>query len=133
MLFGILFAGLVIDNQQPRLSRHQKHIFSTKKKEMKRFGEKKKKETGREKKIKSGRKKQLTFAGLPTFCPMTFHLLCSYSLMAASSAALCEHVLVLHDRTNRYVFSEADEMADLIFRKLGVVHILWIWKKNEYD
>lgn len=30
-----------------------------------------------------------TFAGLPTFAPMTFHLLASYSLIAASSAALC--------------------------------------------
>lgn len=29
-----------------------------------------------------------TFAGFPTFCPMTFHLLASYSLMAASRAAL---------------------------------------------
>lgn len=29
-----------------------------------------------------------TFAGFPTFCPMTFHLLASYSLMAASKAAL---------------------------------------------
>ena len=31
----------------------------------------------------------LAFAGFPTFWPMTFHLLASYSLMAASSAALC--------------------------------------------
>ena len=29
-----------------------------------------------------------TLAGFPTFCPMTFHLLASYSLMAASRAAL---------------------------------------------
>lgn len=29
-----------------------------------------------------------TFAGFPTFCPMTFHLLASYSLIAASKAAL---------------------------------------------
>jgi len=35
---------------------------------------------------------RLTFAGLPTFCPMTFHLLDSYSLIAASSAALCQTV-----------------------------------------
>lgn len=35
-----------------------------------------------------------TFAGFPTFCPMTFHLFWSYSLIAASSAALfrfCQH------------------------------------------
>jgi len=32
--------------------------------------------------------REATLAGLPTFCPMTFHLLASYSLMAASSAAL---------------------------------------------
>lgn len=37
-----------------------------------------------------------TFAGLPTFCPMTFHLLASYSLMAASSAVLFLLVNVLH-------------------------------------
>lgn len=30
-----------------------------------------------------------TFAGFPTFRPMTFHLLASYSLIAASKAALC--------------------------------------------
>lgn len=30
-----------------------------------------------------------TFAGFPTFAPITFHLLASYSLIAASSAALC--------------------------------------------
>lgn len=29
-----------------------------------------------------------TFAGFPTFWPMTFHLLASYSLMAASNAVL---------------------------------------------
>ena len=29
-----------------------------------------------------------TLAGFPTFCPMTFHLLASYSLIAASRAAL---------------------------------------------
>lgn len=34
-----------------------------------------------------------TLAGLPTFWPMTFHLLDSYSLMAASKAALCAHPL----------------------------------------
>ena len=32
-----------------------------------------------------------TFAGFPTFCPMTFHLLASYSLIAANNAALCSH------------------------------------------
>jgi hypothetical protein len=31
---------------------------------------------------------QRTLAGFPTFCPMTFHLFASYSLIAASSAAL---------------------------------------------
>jgi hypothetical protein len=30
-----------------------------------------------------------TLAGLPTFCPMTFHLLFSYSLMALRRAWLC--------------------------------------------
>ena len=34
-------------------------------------------------------KDEYTFAGFPTFWPMTFHLLCSYSLMAANNAALC--------------------------------------------
>ena len=29
-----------------------------------------------------------TFAGLPTFCPITFHLLASYSLMALSNIVL---------------------------------------------
>lgn len=29
-----------------------------------------------------------TLAGFPTFCPMTFHLLASYSLIAANKAAL---------------------------------------------
>lgn len=29
----------------------------------------------------------LTFAGLPSFCPITFHLLASYSLIASRSAA----------------------------------------------
>lgn len=29
-----------------------------------------------------------TLAGLPTFCPITFHLFVSYSLMACSKAAL---------------------------------------------
>ncbi len=34
-----------------------------------------------------------TFAGFPTFCPITFHLLASYSLMAASNAALCRFLV----------------------------------------
>lgn len=45
--------------------------------------------------LKSARTQQkncaprLTFAGFPSFCPMTFHLLASYSLIAASNAVLC--------------------------------------------
>ena len=31
-----------------------------------------------------------TFAGFPTFCPMTFHLLASYSLIASRSAMDCQ-------------------------------------------
>lgn len=35
------------------------------------------------------RERLATFAGFPTFRPITFHLLASYSLIAASKAALC--------------------------------------------
>jgi hypothetical protein len=31
-----------------------------------------------------------TFAGFPTFCPMTFHLLASYSLIASRKAMDCQ-------------------------------------------
>jgi hypothetical protein len=36
----------------------------------------------------------LTFAGLPSFCPMAFHLLASYSLIASRSAADCRVSMV---------------------------------------
>lgn len=34
--------------------------------------------------------KALTFAGLPTFCPINFHLFASYSLIAVRRAELCK-------------------------------------------
>lgn len=39
------------------------------------------------------------FAGFPNFCPIVFHLFCSYSLMAARRAALCVGLLV---RVHKY-------------------------------
>lgn len=39
-----------------------------------------------------------TFAGFPTFCPMTFHLFASYSLIAAKSAVLYTSMVRLATR-----------------------------------
>jgi hypothetical protein len=67
-----------------------------------------------------------TFAGLPTFWPTTFHLLASYSLIAASKAALCFYFVSI--RTPRYT---SVTWTHLVFSKLGVVHILQrLWSAN---
>jgi hypothetical protein len=66
-----------------------------------------------------------TFAGLPTFWPMVFHLLFSYSLMALSKAALCFQQQTVSIESAATWFSlHASSCAYLIFRKFCVVHIL---------
>jgi hypothetical protein len=57
-----------------------------------------------------------TFAGFPTFWPMTFHLFASYSLIAASRAAL--FLLVSHGDAERWID------AHFVLGKLCVVHVL---------
>ena len=69
-----------------------------------------------------------TFAGFPTFWPIVFHLLASYSLIAARSAALCK-VSIIHlgykgrtdDSVERLLVCSS---TYFVFSKLGVVHIL---------
>jgi hypothetical protein len=57
-----------------------------------------------------------TLAGLPTFCPMTFHLLASYSLIACSRAALYNTV----SEFACYVRCR----VHLIFGKVCIMHVL---------
>ena len=63
---------------------------------------------------------------MPTFWPTTFHLLASYSLMAASKAALCFYSVSICTLGHRSV-----TWTHLVFPKLGVVHILQrLWSAN---
>ena len=79
-------------------------------------------------------------AGFPTFAPITFHLLASYSLMALSSAWLWDEgycVSYFQSFPTRFsvtmpqlegVTKEGGgESPYVIFRELGIMHILrWI-------
>lgn len=58
----------------------------------------------------------LTLAGLPTFCPITFHLFASYSLIASRSFTDCA--------TSADVTTHINEPTYLIFGELRVVHVL---------
>jgi hypothetical protein len=58
-----------------------------------------------------------TLAGLPTFCPMTFHLFASYSLMASRRAIDCKCVSRLRD-------FRITPATCLNFREFGIMHIL---------
>lgn len=64
-----------------------------------------------------------TFAGLPTFCPMTFHLLFSYSLIADMRAWLCGHIGELL-RCEKMRRGRAHGVTYLVLSKLGVMHVL---------
>ena len=61
-----------------------------------------------------------TFAGFPTFAPITFHLFVSYSLIALRRAWLYSGVSHWERR------SEGQESTNLVFSKLSIVHILLI-------
>lgn len=63
-------------------------------------------------------------AGLPTFAPIVFHLLASYSLIAARRAALCRMILVMV--VSRSCFSRIlENLKYLVLCKLGIVHVLF--------
>jgi len=57
-----------------------------------------------------------TLAGLPTFCPITFHLLASYSLIACSKAALYDLISDVAEYIRHCVY--------LIFGKVCIMHVL---------
>ena len=59
-----------------------------------------------------------TLAGLPTFCPIVFHLLASYSLMAESKATLLIAGLSAQSGKGHR------GLANLVFCEIGVVHVL---------
>ena len=76
----------------------------------------------------------LTLAGLPTFCPIAFHLFASYSLMAASRAALYVALvskLSINIQLNSNQVTQTPATitpaarTHLVFSKLGVMHVLY--------
>ena len=80
-----------------------------------------------------GNKYVRTLAGLPTFWPIVFHLLFSYSLMAFRRAALYVIIVsipVAH-RKNRPNLIEYSGVVDsyLVFGKLCVVHVLFRYQQ----
>ena len=63
-----------------------------------------------------------TFAGFPTFAPITFHLFVSYSLMALRRAWLCG----LGQSLGGEKISKCQKSTHLVFGKLSVMHILLV-------
>lgn len=70
---------------------------------------------------KRGKILGLTLAGFPTFCPMTFHLFASYSLIASRSATDC---MISRIGLEPHVVHKRHGWYYLVFCKLGIMHIL---------